>query len=395
MTIQQQSNTLTVAGNGVSTLFSFPFVGVNASDITVSSVATNGSITLLAPTTYSVNFNAVATNQLWPQGGNIIYPLVGSPLPTGQSLIISRVLPFSQQITTQNQGNYYAQVTEQALDTLEMQIQQLASRTTQFRGIWITGAVYNAGDIVQDGANGNNSNNYYICSVPNTSGVWATDLAAGDWTLSALAAVPTGNLTLTGDVTGTGTSPIATTLASVNSNVGSFTNSNITVDAKGRITAATSGSGGTGTVTSVTFTGDGTVLSSTPSSAVTTSGTVTGTLLAQAKNTVLAGPTSGSNAAPTYRALVSSDVPSALITPFNVGSIVLASYTANTGIGFGGTTAASNLAVMQIPIGSGSNEISITTTVNTGDIISGTWTALTTLSAVATTRSATLWQRSA
>jgi hypothetical protein len=35
---------------------------------------------------------------------------------------------------------------------------------------------------------------------------------------------------------------------------------------------------GSGTVTSVTFTGDGTVLSSTPSSAVTTSGTVTATL---------------------------------------------------------------------------------------------------------------------
>jgi hypothetical protein len=66
---------------------------------------------------------------------------------------------------------------------------------------------------------------------------------------------------------------------------------------------------GGGTVTSVTFTGDGTVLSSTPSSAVTTSGTVTGTLLSQAKNTVLAGPASGSNAAPTFRALGTADLP--------------------------------------------------------------------------------------
>ena len=45
--------------------------------------------------------------------------------------------------------------------------------------------------------------------------------------------------------------------------------------------------GGSGTVTSVTFTGDGTILSSTPSSAVTTSGTLTAALANQTANTVL------------------------------------------------------------------------------------------------------------
>lgn len=47
------------------------------------------------------------------------------------------------------------------------------------------------------------------------------------------------------------------------------------------------GGGGSGTVTSVTFTGDGTVLSSTTSSAVTTSGTLTATLATQTANTLL------------------------------------------------------------------------------------------------------------
>ena len=46
---------------------------------------------------------------------------------------------------------------------------------------------------------------------------------------------------LTGDVT---TSGAAATLATVNSNVGSFTSANITVDGKGRVTAAANGSGG-------------------------------------------------------------------------------------------------------------------------------------------------------
>jgi len=70
-----------------------------------------------------------------------------------------------------------------------------------------------------------------------------------------------------------------------------------------------SSSGGSGTVTSVTFTGDGTFLSSTPSTAVTTAGTLSASLLTQAKNTVLAGPTSGANANPTFRALVGADLP--------------------------------------------------------------------------------------
>ncbi len=105
---------------------------------------------------------------------------------------------------------------------------------------------------------------------------------------------------LTGDIT-TASGALATTLATVNPNVGSFTNASITVNAKGLITAASNGTAGT--VTSVTFTGDGTVLSSTPSSAVTTSGTVTASLNTQSAGTFLAGPTSGSAAAPTFRAL--------------------------------------------------------------------------------------------
>lgn len=51
----------------------------------------------------------------------------------------------------------------------------------------------------------------------------------------------TTNANLSGDVTSSGN---ATTLATVNSNVGSFTNSSITVNAKGQITAASSGAAG-------------------------------------------------------------------------------------------------------------------------------------------------------
>ena len=102
--------------------------------------------------------------------------------------------------------------------------------------------------------------------------------------------------------------------------------------------------GGSGTVTSVTFTGDGTVLSSTPSSAVTTSGTVAGSLASQSANLVLAGPATGSAAAPTFRSLVSADLPSGLGTVTSVtftGDGTVLSATPSSAVTTSGTVAGS------------------------------------------------------
>jgi hypothetical protein len=166
----------------------------------------------------------------------------------------------------------------------------------------------------------------------------AVTLTSGDVT-TALGFTPiSGNqtITLSGDITGSGATAISTTLATVNSNVGSFTNANITVNAKGLITAASNGGAsgvssfntrtgvvtltssdvttalgftpGTGTVTSVglslpaIFTGSG--------APITTSGTLGITLNSQNANLVFAGPTTGAAATPTFRALVAGDIPS-------------------------------------------------------------------------------------
>lgn len=100
----------------------------------------------------------------------------------------------------------------------------------------------------------------------------------------------------------------STITGSVTGNAGTVTTINGRVAAGSGINLTGSGTSGSpytiaainaGTVTSVTFTGDGTVLSSTPSSAVTSSGTVTASLAQAAAYTCLANGT-GSTAAPTY-----------------------------------------------------------------------------------------------
>ena len=85
----------------------------------------------------------------------------------------------------------------------------------------------------------------------------------------------------------------------------------LTVQADGSVDwSASSGGGGSGSVTSVSWTGDGTVFTASADTPVTTSGTLTpASLIAQAKNTLLAGPATGSNAAPTFRAIANSDLP--------------------------------------------------------------------------------------
>lgn len=85
------------------------------------------------------------------------------------------------------------------------------------------------------------------------------------------------------------------------------------IDADGSgmlITPAAASSGGT--VTSVGLSLPS--IFSVSGSPVTTSGTLTGSLATQTANTIFAGPTTGSAAAPTFRAMVSDDIPAAGVT---------------------------------------------------------------------------------
>lgn len=71
---------------------------------------------------------------------------------------------------------------------------------------------------------------------------------------------------------------------------------------------ANTGGGGSGTVTSVDLTLPATVFDVT-GNPVTTSGTIVGSFIDQSANTVFAGPSTGADAAPDFRALVAADIP--------------------------------------------------------------------------------------
>jgi hypothetical protein len=86
------------------------------------------------------------------------------------------------------------------------------------------------------------------------------------------------------------------------------------------VSADMPGSGaGAGSVTSVGLSLPGFITVS--GSPVTGSGTLTGTLANQSANRVFAGPTSGGAAAPTFRALVSSDLPTIVLESKTVAGL--------------------------------------------------------------------------
>ena len=184
MTISTTSSVATFLGNGVTPTFTFSFVGVAASDITVIYTTPGGVSTVLTPSQYTLFLNAPNPGQLWGVGGTVTYPTVGSPIPNGSLLQILRNLPLTQQASITNQGNMWPTVIEQALDTLCMEIQQVSARSGRILGVWTTATSYSYGDIVQDGVNGADTQNYYLCVQANTSGTWSTDLADGLWALA-------------------------------------------------------------------------------------------------------------------------------------------------------------------------------------------------------------------
>lgn len=109
-------------GNGTASVFPFAFKVFQASDVEVVrlTVATNIETTLALTTDYTVSLNQ---DQDSNPGGSIT--LVAGALATGYNLVITSDVENLQPTDLTNQGGFYPDVINDALDRATIQIQQL------------------------------------------------------------------------------------------------------------------------------------------------------------------------------------------------------------------------------------------------------------------------------
>jgi hypothetical protein len=123
------SSSAVYLGDGATTLFPFNFFVQQATHLVVSITNNNVSPSVVSPLATS-QYSVTGIGD--PTGGLITYPLSGSPLPAGWSITIGRIVPYQQNTSLTNQGAFYPQVVEAALDYLTMQVQQLANQLTNY-----------------------------------------------------------------------------------------------------------------------------------------------------------------------------------------------------------------------------------------------------------------------
>lgn len=109
------------AGNNTATVFPYLFPVTDKTYIEI--VRTNADTTvtpLVVDVDYTVNGVGNTDSSTW----TILYPISGSPMPTGVSISIVPNLPLVQETNYSNQGGYFPKTVESSLDFLTIIAQQ-------------------------------------------------------------------------------------------------------------------------------------------------------------------------------------------------------------------------------------------------------------------------------
>lgn len=155
VTISTTTSSVIGIGNGVTSTFDFSFVMGTASNAVIKYIDTDNQTTILSPTQYTLFINPPATGAIWGVGGTVTYS-PSSPIPNDSFLLIDRIVPLTQLTTISNQGGNYQRAIESALDTLEMQIQQIANgQNTLFVTTSVTSQTIGLGEFTFTVANNN------------------------------------------------------------------------------------------------------------------------------------------------------------------------------------------------------------------------------------------------
>ena len=120
MTISSTSSRVVYSGDGATSSFGFAFYVSDQGDLVVTYTDAAGNQTVVAPGStpagYQISAPAVPAPG-WPTGGTITYN-PGSPIAVGSTLTIQRIVAGTQPTTLSNQGAFWPQVIEKALDRL-------------------------------------------------------------------------------------------------------------------------------------------------------------------------------------------------------------------------------------------------------------------------------------
>lgn len=206
-TVSTTTSSVTALGNGVTTVWNYSFPMLSAGDavITVTNTTvTPNIITTLTSTQYTLT--GVGTN-----GGTVTYPLSGSPLASGYTITISRVVPLVQTTSLCNQGPPFCAV-EHALDYLTYIAQQLQAQITSIvAGIVVPAVSVSTVTRITSGVSATATSTYTDQQI-----IWVSaTTAAKTTTLYACTSAVTGYKVAVADEQGTASSyPISVTPAS-------------------------------------------------------------------------------------------------------------------------------------------------------------------------------------